>query len=86
MWRERRRDRGRRDPGGSWQISELEGLNLEAVGVKYDKREGVQVNEYLQTTNPRIYAAGDICLKYKFTHTADATAPHRHPECSISWT
>jgi len=28
----------------------------------------------LQTTNPRIYGAGDICLKYKFTHTADATA------------
>ncbi|HYA94587.1 MAG TPA: mercuric reductase [Thermodesulfobacteriota bacterium] len=52
----------------------VEGLNLEAVGVKYDKREGVEVNEHLQTTNPRIYAAGDICLKYKFTHTADATA------------
>ncbi|MFH1744279.1 MAG: FAD-containing oxidoreductase, partial [bacterium] len=28
----------------------------------------------LQTTNPRIYAAGDICLKYKFTHMAEATA------------
>jgi pyruvate/2-oxoglutarate dehydrogenase complex dihydrolipoamide dehydrogenase (E3) component len=32
------------------------------------------VNDYLQTTNPRIYAAGDICLAHKFTHTADATA------------
>jgi pyruvate/2-oxoglutarate dehydrogenase complex dihydrolipoamide dehydrogenase (E3) component len=32
------------------------------------------VNDRLQTTNPSIYAAGDICLKYKFTHTADATA------------
>jgi pyruvate/2-oxoglutarate dehydrogenase complex dihydrolipoamide dehydrogenase (E3) component len=28
----------------------------------------------LQTTNRRIYAAGDICYPYKFTHTADATA------------
>ncbi len=37
-------------------------------------RHAVQVNDYLQTTNPRIYAAGDICLPYKFTHTADATA------------
>jgi pyruvate/2-oxoglutarate dehydrogenase complex dihydrolipoamide dehydrogenase (E3) component len=59
---------------GAGRAPNVEGLNLEAVGVKYDKREGVQVNEHLQTTNPRIYAAGDICLKYKFTHTADATA------------
>jgi pyruvate/2-oxoglutarate dehydrogenase complex dihydrolipoamide dehydrogenase (E3) component len=59
---------------GAGRAPNVEGLNLEGVGVKYDKREGVQVNEYLQTTNPRIYAAGDICLKYKFTHTADATA------------
>ncbi|MGD8345178.1 MAG: mercuric reductase [Desulfobacterales bacterium] len=51
----------------------VEGLNLEAAGVAYDKK-GVQVNERLQTTNRRIYAAGDICFPYKFTHTADATA------------
>jgi pyruvate/2-oxoglutarate dehydrogenase complex dihydrolipoamide dehydrogenase (E3) component len=59
---------------GAGRAPNVEGLNLEAVGVKYDKREGIEVNEHLQTTNPRIYAAGDICLKYKFTHTADATA------------
>jgi pyruvate/2-oxoglutarate dehydrogenase complex dihydrolipoamide dehydrogenase (E3) component len=59
---------------GAGRAPNVEGLNLEAVGVKYDKKEGIEVNEHLQTTNPRIYAAGDICLKYKFTHTADATA------------
>ena len=59
---------------GAGRAPNMEGLNLEAVGVKYDKREGIEVNEHLQTTNPWIYAAGDICLKYKFTHTADATA------------
>lgn len=59
---------------GAGRSPNVEGLNLEGVGVKYDNREGVKVNEQLQTTNPRIYAAGDICLKYKFTHTADATA------------
>jgi pyruvate/2-oxoglutarate dehydrogenase complex dihydrolipoamide dehydrogenase (E3) component len=32
------------------------------------------VNDRLQTTNPRIYAAGDICLPYQFTHLADAAA------------
>jgi pyruvate/2-oxoglutarate dehydrogenase complex dihydrolipoamide dehydrogenase (E3) component len=52
----------------------VEGLNLEAAGVEYDQNHGVTVNDYLQTTNPRIYAAGDICLHYKFTHMADATA------------
>ncbi|MFO8007279.1 MAG: FAD-dependent oxidoreductase, partial [Candidatus Brocadiia bacterium] len=51
----------------------LEALNLEAAGVE-SHRHGVKVNDRLQTTNPRVYAAGDICLRYKFTHTADATA------------
>ncbi len=51
----------------------VEGLNLEAVGVAFDKT-GIRVNERLQTSNPRIYAAGDICSPYKFTHTADAQA------------
>ncbi len=59
---------------GIGRIPNVEDLNLEAAGVQYDKKEGVRVNEQLRTTNPRIYAAGDICLKYKFTHTADATA------------
>ena len=59
---------------GIGRTPNVEGLNLESVGVKYDRKEGVEVNEQLQTTNPRIFAAGDICLKYKFTHTADATA------------
>ncbi|MBI3798556.1 MAG: mercuric reductase [Deltaproteobacteria bacterium] len=59
---------------GVGRAANVEGLNLEAVGVTYDKKRGVVVNERLQTTNPRIYAAGDICLDYKFTHAADAAA------------
>jgi pyruvate/2-oxoglutarate dehydrogenase complex dihydrolipoamide dehydrogenase (E3) component len=35
---------------------------------------GVTVNDFLQTTNRHIYAAGDICSRYKFTHAADAMA------------
>lgn len=49
-------------------------LGLETVGVEYDPRRGVKVNDYLQTTNPKIYAAGDICMDWKFTHAADAAA------------
>jgi len=59
---------------GAGRSPNVEGLNLEAVGVKYDKRRGVEVNDYLQTTNPKIYAAGDICMDWKFTHAADAAA------------
>lgn len=58
---------------GAGRKPNLEGLNLESVGVEYDQK-GIKVNDYLQTTNPKIYAAGDICLPYKFTHTADSAA------------
>ncbi|MDZ8109521.1 MAG: mercuric reductase [Nostoc sp. DedQUE12a] len=59
---------------GAGRSPNVEGLNLEAAGVEYDQRQGVKVNDYLQTTNPKIYAAGDICMKWKFTHAADAAA------------
>ncbi|MGH8132471.1 MAG: mercuric reductase, partial [Steroidobacteraceae bacterium] len=51
----------------------VEHLNLESVGVDYDKK-GVRVDERMQTTNPRIYAAGDVCSPYQFTHAADFMA------------
>ncbi len=52
----------------------VSGLGLEAAGVKFDPRTGVQVNDYLQTSNPRIYAAGDVASRYQFTHAADFLA------------
>ena len=51
----------------------VEGLDLEAAGVAYDK-SGVTVDDRLRTTHPRIYAAGDICSRFKFTHAADFMA------------
>jgi len=51
----------------------LRALNLETAGVDYDEH-GVKVNDYLQTPQPHIYAAGDITNRLKFTHTADSTA------------
>jgi len=59
---------------GTGRAPNVEGLNLEAVGVQYDRRKGVRVNDCLQTTNPHIYAAGDVCLDWKFTHAADFSA------------
>ncbi len=52
------------------RVPNTDGLNLEAAGVTSDQR-GVQVNDRLQTTNPNIFAAGDVCSMYKFTHTAN---------------
>ena len=51
----------------------VEGLGLEAAGVACDQN-GIRVNARLQTTNPNIFAAGDVCSRYKFTHAADAMA------------
>jgi pyruvate/2-oxoglutarate dehydrogenase complex dihydrolipoamide dehydrogenase (E3) component len=52
----------------------VEGMNLEAAGVQYDKDTGIATNDYLQTTNPRIYAAGDVCSGSKFPHIEAAAA------------
>jgi pyruvate/2-oxoglutarate dehydrogenase complex dihydrolipoamide dehydrogenase (E3) component len=59
---------------GAGRAPNVNGLGLEAAGIAYDARRGVKVNEMLQTSNPRVYAAGDVCFPYKFTHTADALA------------
>jgi pyruvate/2-oxoglutarate dehydrogenase complex dihydrolipoamide dehydrogenase (E3) component len=58
---------------GAGRKPNVDGLGLETAGVEYDKA-GVTVNDQLRTTNPNIYAAGDICSRYKFTHAADAMA------------
>ncbi|MDJ0590864.1 MAG: mercuric reductase [Pleurocapsa sp. MO_226.B13] len=59
---------------GAGRQPNVESLNLEAAGVEYDSRKGVKVNDYLQTSNSKIYGAGDICMNWKFTHAADAAA------------
>ena len=51
----------------------VEDLDLDRAGVRHAPA-GVVVDDRLRTTNPRIYAAGDVCSAYKFTHAADAMA------------
>jgi pyruvate/2-oxoglutarate dehydrogenase complex dihydrolipoamide dehydrogenase (E3) component len=45
------------------------GLCLGAAGVEYTDG-GISVNDYLQTTNPIVFACGDVVGPYLFTHTA----------------
>ena len=59
---------------GVGRAPNVENLGLEAAGVRYDKRGGVAVDDFLRTSNRNIHAAGDVCFPYKFTHTADAMA------------
>lgn len=51
----------------------VEGLGLDVAGVAYTKT-GVTVNDRLQTSNPSVYAVGDISSNFKFTHAADFQA------------
>jgi pyruvate/2-oxoglutarate dehydrogenase complex dihydrolipoamide dehydrogenase (E3) component len=48
-------------------------LNLSAAGIQTDKN-GIVVDDFLRTANRDVYAAGDCCSKWKFTHAADAMA------------
>ncbi|TAL91977.1 MAG: mercuric reductase [Rhodanobacter sp.] len=52
----------------------VQGLALEAAGVESDESTGVTVDDHLRTANPRIYAAGDVCLSAKFTDIAEESA------------
>jgi pyruvate/2-oxoglutarate dehydrogenase complex dihydrolipoamide dehydrogenase (E3) component len=57
----------------------VEGLGLDAAGVAFDARRGVQVDARLRTSNPRVLAVGDVAVlpaggPTQFTHAADAQA------------
>ena len=56
------------------QVPNVAKLNLEAAGIDYDSREGIRVNDFLQTTNSDIYAAGDVCARRRFTHFEGASS------------
>lgn len=47
----------------------IEGLDLEKANVEFSNK-GIEVNEYLQTTNPDIFACGDVVGPYQFSHVA----------------
>ncbi len=47
----------------------VNGLNLEAAGIKYSPK-GIEVDARLRTTNKRVFAIGDAAGSYQFTHVA----------------
>jgi len=58
---------------GVGRAANVDTLDLEKAGVEYTKH-GITVSDKLQSSNPKIYAAGDVCSKFKFTHAADFMA------------
>lgn len=48
----------------------VDGLGLDAAGVAFDKK-GVTVDAHLRTSQPHIFAAGDVTGSFQFTHLAD---------------
>jgi pyruvate/2-oxoglutarate dehydrogenase complex dihydrolipoamide dehydrogenase (E3) component len=59
---------------GIGRMPAVQGLNLEAAAVAYDAQAGIHVDDFLRTSNRRIFAAGDVCLEHQFTNTAEASA------------
>jgi pyruvate/2-oxoglutarate dehydrogenase complex dihydrolipoamide dehydrogenase (E3) component len=59
---------------GTGRLPNVERLNLDVAGVDCDAANGIRIDDHLRTSNPRIFAAGDVCLEHKFAHTADASA------------
>jgi len=59
---------------GAGRVPNVTGLGLEKAGVEYDEVRGIEVDDRMRTRNRRIFAAGDVASRFKFTHMSDATA------------
>jgi pyruvate/2-oxoglutarate dehydrogenase complex dihydrolipoamide dehydrogenase (E3) component len=55
------------------RVPNVESLCLTAAGIDFDAESGIKVNDFLRTTNARVFAAGDVCSSHKFTNVAQAT-------------
>lgn len=59
---------------GVGRLPNVQGLDLERAGVRYDEFSGIEVDDFLRSSNPRIYAAGDVCLQAQYTDIAAESA------------
>lgn len=59
---------------GIGHVPNVQDLGLDAIGIDHDAEQGIHVDDFLRTSNPRIYAAGDVCMEHKYTHAAAAAA------------
>ncbi|MGO9467541.1 MAG: FAD-dependent oxidoreductase [Isosphaeraceae bacterium] len=56
------------------RLANVEGMNLDAVGVHGDAHRGIEVDDCLQTHSTRVFALGDVLLRHPYTHVAEREA------------
>jgi pyruvate/2-oxoglutarate dehydrogenase complex dihydrolipoamide dehydrogenase (E3) component len=56
------------------RLANVEGLNIEGLGIHGDPEYGIEVDELLQTHAPRVFAIGDVLLRHPYTHAAEREA------------
>jgi pyruvate/2-oxoglutarate dehydrogenase complex dihydrolipoamide dehydrogenase (E3) component len=59
---------------GAGRTPNVGDLGLEQAGITCDPKQGLVVDDRLRTSNRRVFGAGDVCSRFKFTHAADALA------------
>jgi len=55
------------------RVPNVKGLNLDVAGVEFDEKRGIVVDKFLKTSNPAIFAAGDVASAHQFTNYAEAS-------------
>ncbi len=56
------------------RVANIEEIGLESAGIAVDPQSGIEVDDFLRTTNTNVYAAGDVCMEFKFANAAQASA------------
>src|SRR5271155_1996171 len=56
------------------RVPNVEDLGLEAAGIDYEATRGIEVDDFLRTSNVDVYAAGDVCNSHQFTNIAETSA------------
>ena len=62
-------------------IANTAGLDPEVAGIVTDPKLGVVVDDFLRTTNPRVYAAGDVCIAAQIHQRRRGVGTHGRREC-----
>ena len=59
---------------GIGRAPNVESMNLEAAGVRYDTETGIRRQRFSANNQPADLRGRRVCLEHKFTHTAEASA------------